>query len=87
MKKVNKAQEGVSLTKKVETPKKSKSTYKSDDGNYKYKMKYRSSQEPTEENPTFRGKFTGRRTVKGLLSGAPKVGSSMKKGGKIAKKK
>jgi hypothetical protein len=82
MAKVKKAQLGDTLKKK-ETSKGTTYKYKSDDGNYTTKVKYRSGEEPTEENPQFRGKIKQRRTLKGFLSGAPKP--SMRKGGKVSK--
>jgi hypothetical protein len=80
MAKIKKAQGGNILVKKKQTPSGSMSKYKSDDGNYTTKIKYKAGQEPTEENPEFRGTYKKRRTLKGFLTGAPKP---MKKGGKV----
>ena len=80
MAKIKKAQGGDILVKKKQTPSGSMSKYKSDDGNYTTKIKYKAGQEPTEENPEFRGTYKKRRTLKGFLTGAPKP---IKKGGKV----
>ncbi len=78
VKKIKKADSGDKLIKKKETSSGSMYKYKSDDGNYTTKIKYKAGEEPTPENPQFKGTYTKRRTLKGLLSGAPKP---MKKGG------
>lgn len=82
--KLKKAQDGETLIKKKETTSGSMSKYKSNDGNYTTKIKYKAGQEPSAENPEFRGTIKKRRTLKGFLTGAPKP---MKKGGKVVSKK
>lgn len=85
MAKIKKAQNGGNevLVKKKQTPSGSMYKYKSPDDNYVTKIKYKAGQEPTPENPEFRGTLKTRRTLKGLLTGAPKV---QKNGGKTDKK-
>lgn len=85
VKKIKKAQVGDRLVKKKSTSSGSMYKYKSDDGDYTTKIKYRAGEEPSPENPEFRGTVTKRRTIKGLLSGAPKP--NMKSGGKVTKAK
>jgi len=81
-KNIKKAQLG-DLIKSKRTSSGSKYKYKSDDGNYTTKIKYKAGEEPSEENPEFKGTIKKRRTLKGFLSGAPKPDNTMKSGGKL----
>jgi hypothetical protein len=89
--KVKKAQAGklqpmgdAEIVKKKETPSKSVTKFRSEDGNYTQKYKW-------EKDKTERPTITQRRTLKGLLSGAPRAAgklgklSPMKTGGKMKK--
>jgi len=74
--KLKKAEDGYSLVKKKTTSSGTKYKYKSGDGDYTMKFKYKPGQ--SSQKPT----VTERRTLKGLLSGTSKAeGRMMKKGG------